>query len=503
MLHRFGLSTKTLVPGILATVAFGGVIVLLHKEMCEDAYLARQSNMRNLTEAAATLVDHFAQQAERGAMTRESAQAAARMAVSQMRYGNGGYLWINDMQPRMVMHPTNPALDGKDLSDYRDPAGVALFVKMVEVCQAAGGGEVRYEWPKPGSTRPVPKISYVKLSRAWGWVVGSGVYVDDVEAAMDRRLRLSYGVVLLIVCTCGPLSVFLVRSVSRPLERLAGSLSETAAAVASGADDVLRNTQSMSESAAEQAGHVRDTGESIRGLAATVSVVSADATTADVLMRDAQEAIAEGKQRTEAMLVTMQGIAQSSRQVSTIARTIDEIAFQTNLLALNAAVEAARAGEAGAGFAVVADEVRRLAQKASTAAQESAREIEDSLRRTSEGAAAAESLMASFAAVAEKTHAVGEASSRDAMRMAEHRQSVQRTEAAVERMERITDGNLASCQQSAGAAQSLEQQAAVLQESVRPLLELVWGSGHTPTRQIRHVTPTAPAERPRRGSPKG
>ena len=109
-------------------------------------------------------------------------QKEALTAISKMRYGKSGYFWINNLEPRMIMHPIKPALDGKDLSNVKDPNGVYLFNKMAEVCKTpAQSGFVEYSWAKPGKDSPQPKISYVQLFKPWNWVIGTGAYIDDVE----------------------------------------------------------------------------------------------------------------------------------------------------------------------------------------------------------------------------------------------------------------------------------------------------------------------------------
>jgi methyl-accepting chemotaxis protein len=113
----------------------------------------------------------------------------AKKAIAQLRYGaeNNDYFWINDMQAKIVMHPIKPALDGKDLSDFKDPDGKRLFSEMVNVCKEKDEGFVDYMWPKPGHEEPVSKLSYVKLFKPWGWVVGTGIYLDDVDQAVATK----------------------------------------------------------------------------------------------------------------------------------------------------------------------------------------------------------------------------------------------------------------------------------------------------------------------------
>ena len=149
---------------------------------------ARALKTRDLVEAAHGILSHFEAEERAGRMSHERAQAAAVATVKALRYAGKEYFWINDMQPRMIMHAAKPELDGKDLSELRDPNGKALFREMVEVVKANGSGYVPYQWAKPGAEQPVDKISYVKGFAPWGWVIGSGVYADDTAAQMRPTL---------------------------------------------------------------------------------------------------------------------------------------------------------------------------------------------------------------------------------------------------------------------------------------------------------------------------
>ena len=117
-----------------------------------------------------------------GAVSTADAQRLAKSAVSQLRYGNNDYFWINDMAPVMVMHPIKPEMDGKDLSGFKDPNGLLVFKAFADMARTQGAGLVAYQWPKPGFAAPQDKISYVKAFEPWGWVIGTGIYVDNVLA---------------------------------------------------------------------------------------------------------------------------------------------------------------------------------------------------------------------------------------------------------------------------------------------------------------------------------
>jgi methyl-accepting chemotaxis protein len=173
----------------------------------------------------------------------------AKKAISEMRYGPKGedYFWINDMGPTMIMHPVNPALDGKDLSTNKDPNGKLLFVEFVRVCREKGEGFVDYLWPFPGRTDPVPKLSYVKLFEPWGWIVGTGIYLDDVDEAVaakeaeivsaisTQRNALTLAIVILIAVTALAV-VFISRHITGPIVRASEMLKD----IAQGEGDLTR-----------------------------------------------------------------------------------------------------------------------------------------------------------------------------------------------------------------------------------------------------------------------
>ncbi len=156
----------------------------------------------------------------------------ALKTVSQMRFGKSGYFWINDTQPKMIMHPVKPSLDGKDLSNLKDPNGIYLFNEMVKVVKKSGEGVVRYSWAKPGHDKPVPKISYVKLFKPWGWVIGTGEYVDNIESHIkqiekDSQSKIKSSIinifltVLVLVLIIGSIVIFITnKTIINPIKNI-------------------------------------------------------------------------------------------------------------------------------------------------------------------------------------------------------------------------------------------------------------------------------------------
>ncbi|BCB27240.1 hypothetical protein SKTS_21260 [Sulfurimicrobium lacus] len=214
----------------IVAVAFGAmaliaVLALVDKRasLMED----RQVKTRHLVESAYGVLVRFHSLQQDGELTENQAKRAAIETIRNMRYDDNEYFWINDLQPRMVMHPMMPQLDGKDLSDFKDPNGKRLFVAFVATVRNNGAGFVDYLWPKPGFTQPVPKTSYVKGFLPWGWVIGSGIYLDDVNRIFWDRMRWQAGIVFVSITLLGVMMLLLARRVEREIHHYATQLAKS------------------------------------------------------------------------------------------------------------------------------------------------------------------------------------------------------------------------------------------------------------------------------------
>lgn len=197
---------RILLPVVLTALLFVGTIFLLILPSIESRMLADKRQMvSELTEAAWSILDAYHRKQAAGALSRAEAQSLAVDTLRSMRYGPEGkdYFWINDMRPFLVMHPYRSDLEGSDISGYADPSGKKLFVEFVRTVQAEGAGYVDYQWQwKDDPGRIVPKISYVKGFEPWGWIVGTGIYVEDVRAeiaALTRKLTWICVVISLVI----------------------------------------------------------------------------------------------------------------------------------------------------------------------------------------------------------------------------------------------------------------------------------------------------------------
>ncbi|HWA26921.1 MAG TPA: methyl-accepting chemotaxis protein [Lacunisphaera sp.] len=304
-------------------------------------------------------------------------------------------------------------------------------------------------------------------------------YSASITADVSQtRLGMSVGTVIAVLLGVA-LAWLIVRSTNRALTGVASTLTEASNEVAAAAGQVAASSQSLAGGASEQAASLEETSSSLEELASMTLRNAESARTAKQLSGETRAAADAGNSDMTEMRGAMDAIKASSSDIAKIIKTIDEIAFQTNILALNAAVEAARAGEAGAGFAVVADEVRALAQRAATAAKDTAAKIEDSIAKSEHGAAVSGRVANSLGVIVEKARKVDEIVASIAGASEEQRAGIGQINGAVSQMDKVTQSNAGNAEETAAAAEELSAQSASLKETVAQLRRLVGGYSRT------------------------
>jgi len=189
-------SRRIVVPVFATIILFVTAIFFVLLPQIEQNFLSRKKEMiRELTETTWSLLGTYYERELSGELTREEAQKRAVMRIRNIRYGaeKKDYFWINDMVPRMIMHPYRSDLEGKDVSKFQDSNHKYLFIEFVKIVKQQGSGYVDYLWQwKDDSKKISPKRSYVKGFEPWGWVIGTGMYIDDVQAEISKiRTKLT------------------------------------------------------------------------------------------------------------------------------------------------------------------------------------------------------------------------------------------------------------------------------------------------------------------------
>ena len=344
-----GINTATKLYGLFAgvVVVFVGLIFLYFMPFYEeDLMRGRRQGLADTIDLAYTLVTEYQARVDKGEFTLEEAQKRAATRLKNMRYGHNDYFWINDMGkpfPVMVMHPTVPALDGKVLDsdkfnksnhfwdgtdlasqgeDY--PGGTKnLFQAFVEVCDKSGAGYVRYMWPKPkpegGVTAELyPKISFVKLYKPWNWVIGTGLYVDDIHAKANQMRWTLAGVLGGLILILSALVFVLVRLISRPIAQLSVMANRIAAGDLEAREgERFHGEMALLQSAMEtMVGTMRD----------KICEVENGRKLAENEAQVAQRAIAEAEAaKAEAAQATRAGLLQAANKLRGISQTINEV----------------------------------------------------------------------------------------------------------------------------------------------------------------------------------
>ncbi|MBN2342071.1 MAG: cache domain-containing protein [Deltaproteobacteria bacterium] len=201
-------------PVAISILLFAGTFALVVLPFVQNHLMDyKRDTIREIANVAWGVLNRYNEEVTSGRMTLAHAQEQAIIDIRNMRYGpnNKDYLWINDTQPRMIMHPYRTDLEGKDVTNYPDPSGHLLFLDFVETARDGNEGYVNYVWQwQDDPSRVLPKVSFVKGFKPWGWILGTGIYVKDVEHTIKSITQQLVGIFMVIMAVITALSVYVI-----------------------------------------------------------------------------------------------------------------------------------------------------------------------------------------------------------------------------------------------------------------------------------------------------
>ncbi|GAO30487.1 methyl-accepting chemotaxis protein [Geofilum rubicundum] len=492
---------------LIITLLFGTITYRASERQVADLETRLMSAFDRLlqseVETAVSMLQGFADKVDSGELEEEPAKELAAYMLKNLFYGEDGYFFTDTKEGIHVSMPGTEHLVGTSRLDYVDANG-NLFVKNIIDVALSGGGVTEYWFPKLGSDIAMPKRSYSIYFEPFEWVVGTGLYYDDIDTVINEtkeaRKKEAFSTIVIVLITTLLLTIigviiayFIGKKISTPIEKLSGKTEQVSTGdlnvdiaistndevgvleksleamihrlrqivheIHEGASNVVTASQQMSaasqviaDGASEQAASTEEISTSMEEMVSSILQNTSNAQQTDKIAVDSAQQIIKLREAFHETLEAMKKITERSS-------VIKDISFQTNILSLNAAVEAARAGEAGRGFSVVAGEVRKLSESTQKAALEIDALTKNSLQVAQDTWEMLEQLVPEFEKTAELVKEISASGE-------EQRIGADMINNAIQSLMQVTNQNSAASEELASSSEELAAQAETLKEAI-------------------------------------
>jgi len=350
-----------------------------------------------------------------------------------------------------TLHAIKPELEGKNLYGMKDDNGVAVIAGLIDASQK-GDGFLYFSWHKPTINAQAPKLGYAEYLPKWDWVLGTGIYIDDIDTQVaEHRVQ---SIASLNEHTLSAIG-FTLRNSAQTVQSAATGLDQQTSLASNQMQTHCLETDKVVTAVTEMSATAREVANNTHATAQAIDSANAQISEAQVEVNHAIEGIGKLVDEVNITSDAISQLSQQTDQITKVLQVIGEIAEQTNLLALNAAIEAARAGEQGRGFAVVADEVRSLASRT----QNSTLEIGDMLKQLQNGVARAVTTMSASQERGEQT----------ALESVQIKESLAGIQSAVEMIRDMGIQTASAAEQQSAVAEDINQNLVTIQQIVNEI----------------------------------
>ncbi len=489
-----------IIMGVLATIQVNDLgmksLETLDRKLREDFDILAKSQVEQAVSVVKMYYDN------RSILGEGESRERALQAIDAMRYGETGYIFIYDSQGVTISLPDKSVV-GTNRWNLQDANGTYIVRELINAGKTGDGFSVYY-YNKPGETTASPKRSYTAYFAPWDWIVGTGNYIDDIDALVEAEHLKINGFIkrIIMILLLADITVIVLASmlawmmgarISRPVESLVSDvekiargdltvniavqsrdetkiLSEalshmverlkttvtgimsTSRSIMSNAQEVAAASQQVASGASEQASSAEEISASMEQLSANIQQNTDNSRESNTIVsRAATDADSSG--------TSVEETVNSMKFISNKISIIEEIARNTNLLALNAAIEAARAGDAGKGFAVVASEVRKLAENSQNAANDITHVASESVKKADATLEMMRSIVPAIKKSAEIAEEIFEGSNEQA-------RGAEQINQALLQMDKVIQSNAASSEEIASMAEVLKEKSVSLSKLV-------------------------------------